>query len=158
MKASSESAWMSAKINVVIIVGEHTKNILPVKSYVRTSGEQNSCLNPPDSSAHVVLSLGHWYLIACFIYLFIFAVGLGRERGDCWCAPERVHTAKRPFGFHGSGGRQQSLGARGVRVRSPTLAPLTSEKTRLERKKKHWTDLAVSTPSEVRSFGEYLPT
>lgn len=27
MKASSESAWMSAKINVVIIVGECTKNI-----------------------------------------------------------------------------------------------------------------------------------
>lgn len=47
MKASSETAWMSAKINVVIIVGEYTKNILPVKSYVRTSGEQNSCLITP---------------------------------------------------------------------------------------------------------------
>lgn len=46
-KASSETAWMSAKINVVILVGEYTKNILPVKSYVRTSEEQNSCLITP---------------------------------------------------------------------------------------------------------------
>lgn len=70
---------MSAKINVVIIVGEYTKNILPVKSYVRTSEEQNSGLNHPDSSAHVALSLGHWYLIACFIYLFILPSVLGES-------------------------------------------------------------------------------
>lgn len=47
MKASSETAWMSAKINVVIIVGEYCKNILPVQSYVRTSEAQNSCLITP---------------------------------------------------------------------------------------------------------------
>lgn len=47
-----------------------------------------------------------------------------------------MHAAKRPFGFHGSSGREQSLRARRVRVRSPTFAPLTSEETRLEFKKK----------------------
>lgn len=47
MKASSETAWMSAKINVVIIVGEYRKNILPVQSYVRTSEAHKSCLITP---------------------------------------------------------------------------------------------------------------
>lgn len=63
-----------------------------------------SLLNQCDARAHLVFLI-RWSIPQCLAFL---AAGWCDRVAAACGAPERVHTAERPFGFHGSAGQQQS--------------------------------------------------